>query len=171
MWATSKSLAPLWKWKMKHILEDRYSYHWWSNQSIAIRPELGKWWEFTGNMENSRDPDWWLALVYVWLIPGRCLELLSVSAAKGQHGEHQILGKWVDCKRATREGSKGALGFLYFSFIHGSLAPVLREQNLCPIGNCGSQTSCPWLDGCLERSTSSEGWWRWWWKRWRRTSP
>ncbi|CAK9060455.1 unnamed protein product [Durusdinium trenchii] len=31
----------------------------------------------------------------------------AVEAVMGQHGEHQILGKWVDCKRATREGSKG----------------------------------------------------------------
>ncbi|CAL1168439.1 unnamed protein product [Cladocopium goreaui] len=31
----------------------------------------------------------------------------AVEMVMGQHGEHQILGKWVDCKRATREGSKG----------------------------------------------------------------
>ncbi|CAJ1355053.1 unnamed protein product [Effrenium voratum] len=32
----------------------------------------------------------------------------AVEGVMAQHGEHQILGKWVDCKRATREGSKGA---------------------------------------------------------------
>ena len=31
-----------------------------------------------------------------------------LTSSQAQHGEHQILGKWVDCKRATREGSKGA---------------------------------------------------------------
>mmetsp|Transcript_18103 Transcript_18103/g.33979 ORF Transcript_18103/g.33979 Transcript_18103/m.33979 type:complete len:188 (-) Transcript_18103:88-651(-) len=31
----------------------------------------------------------------------------SVELVMAQHGDHQILGKWVDCKRATKEGSKG----------------------------------------------------------------
>eukprot|EP00439_Symbiodinium_sp_Y106_P003337 s2175_g1.t1 len=31
----------------------------------------------------------------------------SVEMVMAQHADHQILGKWVDCKRATKEGSKG----------------------------------------------------------------
>ena len=44
----------------------------------------------------------------------------AVEMVMTQHGEHQILGKWVDCKRATREGSKGVPA------AKGGTAPVAK---------------------------------------------
>mmetsp|Transcript_74258 Transcript_74258/g.131319 ORF Transcript_74258/g.131319 Transcript_74258/m.131319 type:complete len:194 (+) Transcript_74258:48-629(+) len=33
----------------------------------------------------------------------------SVDQVMGMHTEHQIMSKWIDCKRASKEGTKGAV--------------------------------------------------------------
>eukprot|EP00435_Cladocopium_sp_Y103_P051715 s1701_g16.t1 len=105
-----------------------------------------------------------------------------VEQIMAMHKEHQIMGKWIDCKNATPEGTKGAGGgpgmgkggagagggmkgfkgrspkpeSSYGATSYGGYAAIAPPSSC---GVCTPMRLFRW--NCC-------GWWIWWWQLWRR---